>query len=91
MPRYIVEREVPQAGDLSQGELDTMCQRLEEAIVHAHTDVEWLQSFVSNDKIYCMYVASDEEVIRRVSDECGFPTTRISQINTTLEPLPEQD
>jgi hypothetical protein len=68
-----------------------MCQRLEEAIVQAHSEVEWIQSFVSNDKIYCMYVARDEEVIRRISDECGFPTTRISQINSTLTPASEPE
>lgn len=89
MPKYIVERELPEAGDLSEAELDSMCERLERAIVQSEPGIQWLQSYVANDKIYCMYVAADEEVIRRVSDQCGFPTTRISEIGRTLEPLAE--
>jgi hypothetical protein len=91
MPKYIVERELPQAGELSETELDSMCERLESAIVQADPGIQWLQSFVANDKIYCMYVAVDEELIRRVSDQCGFPTTRISEIGRTLEPMVEAD
>ncbi|MCF7984116.1 MAG: DUF4242 domain-containing protein [Thiohalocapsa sp.] len=89
MPKYIVERELPRACELSEEDLDSMCRRLESTIVQADPGIQWLQSFVADDKIYCMYVAIDEELIRRVSDECGFPTTRISRIDTTLQPTSE--
>lgn len=86
MPTYIVEREIAGAGTLSAGELQALSQRSCRVVEDLGSKIQWLQSFVTGDKIYCMYIAPDEAVVRQHSELAGFPTSRVSQITSVLDP-----
>lgn len=86
MPKYVIERELPGAGKLTPDQLQAISQKSCSVINHLGPQIQWIESYVTDDKIYCIYRAPSEELIRQHAKEGGFPANRISQIRTVIDP-----
>ena len=86
MPKFVIERDLPGAGKLSQADLKSVSQKSCSVLEGLGPKIQWLHSYVTDDKIYCVYQASDEKIIREHAKQGGFPANRISQIRTMIEP-----
>lgn len=85
MPKFVIEREMPGAGNLSPEELQG-ASRTSCGVLRQLPQVQWLHSYVTDDKLYCVYIAPDEASIREHASRGGFPANRISRIVTTIDP-----
>lgn len=86
MPKYVIERELPGAGNLSPEELQSISQKSCSVLQNLGPQIQWLHSYVTGDKIYCVYIAPSEDMIRAHAQQGGFPANRISEIKTTIDP-----
>lgn len=86
MPKYIIERDIPNAGSLSAQDLQGISQKSCGILSNMGTQIQWLESYVTDDKVYCVYIAPDEAAIRSHAAQGGFPANRISQIRTMIDP-----
>jgi hypothetical protein len=86
MPRYVIEREIPEAGKLSDEELRAISQQSCGVLHELGTGIQWVQSYVTDDKVYCIYIAKDEDLVREHAKRGGFPANRISEIRTVIDP-----
>lgn len=86
MPKYVIEREVPDAGKLSPEQLQGMSQKSCSVLENLGPQIQWVQSYVTDNKIYCVYIAPDETLIRQHAEQGGFPVNRIEQIQTMIDP-----
>jgi len=86
MPRYIIEREVPGAGNLSEEELREVSLRSIRVLGEMGTKIQWIHSFVTENKIYCLYFAPDEETIREHGRRAGIPVDRIAAVRRLIDP-----
>jgi predicted Rdx family selenoprotein len=86
MPKFVIERELPGAGNLSPQELQAVSQTSCNVLRKMGPDIQWVQSYVTGDKIYCIYIAPNEDMIREHAREGGFPANRISEIKTIIDP-----
>jgi hypothetical protein len=86
MPKYLIERELPGAGKLSESDLRDISQKSNKVLADLGPDIRWLQSFVTDDKIYCVYVAPDEDIIFEHARCGGFPADRVSRVSTMIDP-----
>ena len=86
MPKYVIERELPGAGQLSADELRAISQKSNQVLNELGPDVKWLTSYVTDDKLYCVYVATDEDIIQEHARCGGFPADRISRVSTVIDP-----
>jgi len=86
MPKFIIERELPGAGSLSPEELKAIAQKSCSILREMGPEIQWVESFVTDDKIYCVYIAPSEEAIRRHAEEGGFPVNTIRQIKRVIDP-----
>jgi hypothetical protein len=86
MPKYVIEREIPGAGKLSPDQLRGISQTSCGVLRQMGTDVQWVESFVTDDKIYCVYLAPNEEAVREHATRGGFPANRVSQVRTMIDP-----
>jgi len=86
MPKYVIERNLPGAGQLSPGELAAVSDRSCSALRSFGSRVQWMQSYVTGDKIYCIYVAPSEGVIREHARLAGFPVNRIAEVRAIIDP-----
>lgn len=86
MPKFVIEREIPGAGKLSAQELQAISQKSCGVLSKLGPQVQWLQSYVTGDKIYCVYIAPNEELVREHALQGGFPANRISQVTSTIDP-----
>jgi hypothetical protein len=86
MPKFVIERDIPEAGKLSPPQLQAISQKSCGVLREMGPQVQWVQSYVTDDKIYCVYVAPDEETIRRHAQQGGFPANRISQVRSVIDP-----
>ena len=86
MPKFVIEREIPGAGTLSASELQAISQKSCGVLAAMGPQVQWLHSYVTDDKIYCVYVAPGEDAIRRHAQLGGFPANRISRVTSTIDP-----
>jgi hypothetical protein len=86
MPKYIIERDIPNAGALTAQDLQGISQKSCGVLNGMGTKIQWLESYVTNDKVYCVYIAPDEATIREHAEQGGFPANRISQIRTMIDP-----
>lgn len=86
MPKYVIEREIPGAGNLSPQELQSVSQTSCNVLRKMGPDIQWVQSYVTGDKVYCIYIAPNEEMIKEHALEGGFPANSISEIKTTIDP-----
>ena len=86
MPKYVIERELPGAGKLSAAELQGISQKSNQVICDLGPEIRWLQSYVTDDKIYCVYVAPDEDMILEHARCGGFPADRVSKVSAMIDP-----
>jgi hypothetical protein len=86
MPKYVIERDVPDAGKLSTNALQAMSQKSCAVLNSMGPQIQWVQSYVTDDKIYCIYIAPDAETVREHAAQGGFPANRISEIKTVIDP-----
>jgi len=86
MPKYVIEREIPGAGKLSPAELQAISQKSCGVLNTMGPKIQWLQSYVTDDKIYCVYIAPDEATVREHASKGGFPANRVSRISTIIDP-----
>jgi hypothetical protein len=86
MPKYIIERDIPNAGALTTQDLQAISQKSCGILSNMGTKIQWLESYVTDDKVYCVYIAPDEATIREHAEQGGFPANRISQIRTMIDP-----
>ena len=90
MPKFVIEREIPEAGKLSPRQLQAIAQKSCSVLREMGPRIQWVQSYVTDDKIYCVYIAPDEDTIRRHAQQGGFPANRISQIRAVIDPTTEE-
>jgi hypothetical protein len=86
MPKYVIERDVPGAGALDEGQLRELSLRSLDVLGELGPKIQWLHSFVTDDKVYCVYLAPDENVIRAHAQKVGIPANRISAVRHLLDP-----
>jgi hypothetical protein len=86
MPKYLIERELPGAGKLSSAELRAVSQKSCSVLNQLGPQIQWIHSYVTGDKIYCVYRAPNEEMVREHAKQGGFPANRISEITTVIDP-----
>lgn len=86
MPKYIIEREIAGAGQLSKEELQTISQKSCCVLKDLGQEIQWIESYVTSDKIYCLYLAPSEELIREHAKRGGFPANSIRQILSRIDP-----
>ena len=86
MPKYVIEREIPGAGKLSAAELQGVSQKSCGVLQRMGPQIQWVQSYVVADKIYCVYIAPNEEMVREHARQGGFPANRVSQIRAIIDP-----
>ena len=86
MPKYIIERELPGAGKLSPQELHAISQKSCSVLNRLGPQIQWRESYVTADKIYCVYIAPNEEIVLEHARQGGFPANRVSEIKTMIDP-----
>jgi len=86
MPKYVIERDIPGAGKLTRDELHAISQKSCGVLRNLGPQIQWVESFVTPDKIYCVYIAPDENAIREHARQGGFPANRISEVKTMIDP-----
>ncbi|MCO6512604.1 MAG: DUF4242 domain-containing protein [Aridibacter famidurans] len=86
MPKFVIEREIPGAGSLSEEELKSVSQTSCSVLREMGPEIQWVESFVTDDKVYCIYVAPDEDTIRRHADAGGFPANSVKAVRTMIDP-----
>jgi hypothetical protein len=86
MPKYVIEREIPGAGKLSAAELKAISQKSCGVLQKLGPQIQWEHSYVTDDKIYCVYNAPNEEMVREHANQGGFPANRISQVRSLIDP-----
>ena len=86
MPKFVIEREIPGAGKLSEAELKTVSQTSCQVLRELGPQVQWLQSYVTADRVYCVYIAPDEATVREHARRGGFPANRVSEVATVIDP-----
>jgi hypothetical protein len=86
MPKFVIERNLPGAGQLTQNQLREISQKSNKILRELGPDVQWVQSFVTGDKLYCVYVAKDEGIVREHARCGGFPADAVNQVTTVIDP-----
>jgi hypothetical protein len=91
MPRYLIERELAGAGQLSADDLRSISQKSCSVLRELGPDIQWVQSYVTDDKIYCVYIAATERLIREHAKRGGFPCNRVSEVDARIDPTTAED
>ncbi len=86
MPKYVIERGIPGAGKLSPGELQAISQKSCGVLRELGPQIQWVQSYVTDHRIYCIYIAPDEKAVREHAAQGEFPANRISRVASTIDP-----
>ncbi|MBM3141392.1 MAG: DUF4242 domain-containing protein [Chloroflexi bacterium] len=86
MPKYVIERELPGAGRLSAAERKAVAQKSNGVLRTLGPQIQWVESYFTDDKIYCVYIAPSDELIRQHAKEGGFPANKISEVRATVDP-----
>jgi cell division inhibitor SulA len=86
MPKFVIERDIPGAGKMASQELQAASQKSLGVLKELGPQIQWVQSYVTDDKIYCVYVAPNEEVVRKHAQLSGIPANRISQVRAVIDP-----
>jgi hypothetical protein len=86
MPKYVIEREVPGAGKMTPDQLTAISQTSCGVLRKLGSEIQWVNSYVTDDKIYCIYIAPNEEMIREHARQGGFPANKISQVRSGIDP-----
>jgi cell division inhibitor SulA len=86
MPKYVIERELPGAGQLTAQQLNAISQKSCAVLKALGPQIQWLESYVTDDKIYCVYIAPNEALVREHARQGGFPANRVAQIRRIIDP-----
>ncbi|MGB5666097.1 MAG: DUF4242 domain-containing protein [Maribacter sp.] len=86
MPKYVIEREIPEAGNLSAEQLKGISQTSCGVLSKMGPDIQWVHSYVTTDKVYCVYHAPNEEMVREHARQGGFPANAVSKVSTIIDP-----
>jgi len=86
MPKFVIEREIPGVGNMTDAELQEISRKSLAVLKGMGTEIQWLQSYVTGDKVYCVYLAPDEATIREHARLGGFPANRISAVRRMIDP-----
>ena len=86
MPKYVIEREIPGAGQLSPQDLKGISQTSCGVLGQLGPQIQWVESFVTGDKVYCVYIAPNEDMVREHARQGGFPANRVSEVMTMIDP-----
>jgi hypothetical protein len=86
MPKYVIERELPGAGQLTPKQLQGVSQKSCGVLKNLGPEIQWVQSYVTADKLYCIYIAPNEDLVRKHAQQGGFPADRISEVVTMIDP-----
>jgi len=87
MPKYVIEREIPGAGKLTAQQLKDISQTSCGVVKKIGPEIQWIHSYVTTDKIYCVYIAKNEEMVREHAKQGGFPANAVSQVSTIIDPI----
>ena len=87
MPKYVIEREIPGAGQFTPDDLKGISQKSCDVLDELGTSIQWIHSHVTDDKIYCVYRAENEDQVKKHAEKGGFPANSIAQVHATIEPL----
>ena len=86
MPKYVIERDIPHVGDLPAQELQAVSRRSCAVLADLGPQVQWVQSYVTADKVYCVYIAPNEGMVREHAKQVGLPANRISEVKSVIDP-----
>ena len=86
MPKYLIERDIPGAGKLTAEQLQAISQKSCGVLKEMGPQVQWVQSYVTGDKVYCVYIAPNEEMVREHAKRGGFPANRVSKVTRVIDP-----
>jgi hypothetical protein len=86
MPKFLIEREIPGAGELSAGDLQAISRKSCGVLQEMGPRIQWVESYVTGDKVYCVYIAPDEAAVREHARRGGFPANRVSEIKRMIDP-----
>ena len=86
MPKYVIEREIPGAGALSAADLQGISQKSCGVLTNMGPQIQWVQSYVTGDKIYCVYIAPNADMVREHARQGGFPANSVSEVKTIIDP-----
>lgn len=86
MPKYIIEREIPGAGKLTAEQLREISQKSCSVLGKLGPQIQWVESYVTDDKVYCVYIAPGEELVREHAKQGGFPANRVSEVKAIIDP-----
>ena len=86
MPKYVIERDIPGAGRLSEADLKAISQKSCGVLREMGPQIQWVESYVTDDRIYCVYVAPDEKTVREHASRGGFPANRVSAVRRMIDP-----
>jgi hypothetical protein len=86
MPKYLIEREIPGAGKLSSDQLQAISQKSCGVLKQLGPQIQWIESYVTDDKVYCVYIAPNEQLVREHAKQGGFPANRVSEIKEIIDP-----
>ena len=86
MPKFVIEREIPNAGKLSPEELRGISQKSCGVLRNLGPQIQWVQSYVTDDKVYCIYIAPNKEMVQEHAKQGGFPANRISEVKSVIDP-----
>ncbi len=86
MPKFVIEREIPGAGQLTAADLQAISQKSCGVLTTLGPKIQWVQSFVTDDKVYCVYIAPNADIVREHAKQGGFPANRISQVRAVIDP-----
>ncbi|HEY0319733.1 MAG TPA: DUF4242 domain-containing protein [Pyrinomonadaceae bacterium] len=91
MPKYVIERDMAGVGKLSAEELQGASQKSCSVLKNLGPQIQWVQSYVTDDKLYCVYIAPNEEMIREHASQGGFPANRISEVKSVIDPTTAEE
>ena len=86
MPKYVIERDIPKAGDLTPQQIQDISQKSCSVLQNLGPQIQWVHSYVTDDKIYCVYIAPNEEMVREHAKQGGFPANRVSEVKCMIDP-----
>lgn len=86
MKKYVIEREIPKVGTLQGQQLREAAGKSNQVLAQLGPDIQWQESFITADKMFCVYLAEDEAVIQRHAELSGFPASKVTEIRTTIDP-----
>jgi hypothetical protein len=90
MKRFVIERDIPKVGSLEREQLREAAKTSNKALRELGPDIQWIESFVTADKTFCIYLAKDEDIIKRHAEISGFPATKITEVRKIIDPTTER-